>query len=47
MEVLIKYFSDRIDPVERISMGDWIDLRSAEDISLRLGSLPISRWEWG
>ncbi len=37
MEVLIKYFSDRIDPVERISMGDWIDLRSAEDISLKAG----------
>ncbi len=37
MKVCIKYFSDRIDPVERISKGDWIDLRAAEEVTLRAG----------
>lgn len=33
-KVLIKYFTD-ITPIEKISVGDWIDLRAAEDIELK------------
>ena len=32
----IKYFTD-IDKVERISVGNWIDLRSAEDVDIPVG----------
>ena len=34
--IKIKYFSD-IEKIEKISIGDWIDLRAAEDVELRAG----------
>lgn len=34
--IKVKYFSDII-PLEKISIGDWIDLRSAEDVHLNKG----------
>ena len=38
MEVIkIKYFDKDINELEKISMGDWIDLRSAIDIDLKAG----------
>ena len=38
MEVIkIKYFDKDIDKLEKISIGDWIDLRSAIDIDLKAG----------
>ena len=37
LEIKIKYHAD-IDRIEKIPMGDWIDLRTAEDIRLE-------RWE--
>lgn len=35
-KIKIKYFTD-IDPIESISVGDWIDLRCAKDIQLYKG----------
>ena len=32
-KIKIKYFTD-ITPIEKISKGDWVDLRAAEDIEL-------------
>lgn len=32
----IKYFTD-IDPITKTDTGDWIDLRAAEDVSLKAG----------
>ena len=40
MEVKIKYFAD-ITPVEKISKGDWIDLRSAEDVEMKTGEFRL------
>ena len=40
MEIKIKYFSD-IQPIEKIEIGDFIDLRSAEDIDLDAGDFAI------
>ena len=36
LEIKIKYHSD-IEPIKKISQGDWIDLRSAENITMMLG----------
>ena len=38
MVLKVKYFSDEIDRLEYIEgKGDWIDLRSAEEVSLKKG----------
>jgi dUTP pyrophosphatase len=36
MKIKIKYFSD-ISPIEKISVGDWIDLRASETVFLKKG----------
>lgn len=36
-KILIKYFSDDIERLQKISIGDWIDLRAAEDVTIRDG----------
>lgn len=38
MKLKIKYLAD-IEPIERINIGDWIDLRCAETVSLKKGEL--------
>lgn len=38
MNIRIKYHTD-IDKIEKIQKGDWIDLRSAEDITLKKGEI--------
>ena len=40
LEIKIKYFTD-IQPIEKIEKGDFIDLRSAEDIDLDAGDFAI------
>lgn len=40
MNIKIKYFSDII-PVEKISNGDWVDLRAAETVELREGEFKL------
>ena len=40
MEVKIKYFSD-IEKIKKFKYGDWIDLRSAEDVELKAGDFKI------
>jgi dUTP pyrophosphatase len=39
--IKIKYFTDKIDKIEKISIGDWIDLRSAESFSLKQGEFAL------
>lgn len=34
LSIKIKYFTD-IEPVAKIQNGDWVDLRAAEDVSLK------------
>lgn len=38
--IKIKYLA-RITPLEKISVGDWIDLRCAEDIEMKAGEFRI------
>ena len=40
MEIKIKYFSD-VERIEKIENGDWIDLRSAEDVSMKAGEFRL------
>lgn len=39
--IKIKYFDKEIDKIEKISNGDWIDLRSAETIHLKKGEFHL------
>lgn len=36
-KILIKYFNEGINKIEKISIGDWIDLRAAQDIEIEKG----------
>lgn len=40
-KVKIKYFDNKIDKIEKISKGDWIDLRSAETVHLKKGEFHL------
>ena len=40
MKIKIKYHSD-IQPLEKTDKGDWIDLRTAEDVELKAGEFKI------
>ncbi|MGM1044735.1 MAG: dUTP diphosphatase [Bacillota bacterium] len=40
LEIKVKYFSD-VHPLEKISNGDWIDLRSAIDIEMKKGDYAL------
>ncbi len=41
MKVYIKYFTEDVIPVEKISKGDWIDLRAAADVEFRAGEFKL------
>lgn len=41
MNIKIKYFTNDIDKIEKIEKGDWIDLRSAEDVELKAGEFKL------
>lgn len=39
--IKIKYFENEIDRIEKISKGDWIDLRAAETIGIARGTFAL------
>lgn len=41
LKIKIKYFDKKIDKIEKINKGDWIDLRSAETITLKKGEFAL------
>lgn len=41
MEIKIKYFTTDIDKIKQIPNGDWVDLRSAKDVTLKKGEFTI------
>ena len=43
MKVYIKYFDQEITRIEKISQGDWIDLRAAEDVEMKTGEFRFIR----
>ncbi len=36
-KIYIKYFCGGIDKIDKINIGDWIDLRAAEDVDMQAG----------
>lgn len=40
-KILIKYFDSSIDKIKHIDVGDWIDLRAAENIELKTGDFRL------
>ncbi len=40
MKIKIKYFSN-VEPIEKIGVGDWIDLRASETMILRSGEYAL------
>lgn len=40
MEIKIKYFAD-ITPIEKIKVGDWYDLRAAEEVTMKMGEFKL------
>lgn len=43
LKVSVKYFDREITPLEKIAVGDWIDLRAAETVELKQGQQKIIR----
>jgi dUTP pyrophosphatase len=41
MEVLIKYHDKDLGKIEKLPVGDWIDLRSAETVEMEAGQFKI------
>jgi dUTP pyrophosphatase len=41
MKIKVKYIDDEINRIEKFDNGDWIDLRSAEDVELKAGEFKL------
>lgn len=41
MKIKIKYFNDQIERLTKITKGNWIDLRAAEDVTLKKGEFKL------
>ena len=41
MDIKVKYFTDKIDKLEKIEQGDWIDLRLADDVHMDAGEFRL------
>lgn len=39
--IKIKYFNDKVQKLEKITKGNWIDLRAAEDVVLKKGEFKL------
>ena len=37
MDIKVKYFTDKIDKLQKIEQGGWIDLRLADDVHMDAG----------
>ena len=43
LNIKIKYFDQEIEKIQKISVGDWIDLRCAERVELKAGEYKLLR----
>lgn len=43
MEIRLKYFAKDLEPIKKISVGDWIDLRAAERVEMKSGEYRLIR----
>ena len=37
LKIKVKYFDDELERIQKISIGDWIDLRASQDVTLKKG----------
>ena len=42
-KIRVKYFVSGLDPIEKINVGDWIDLRAAERVEMKKGDYYLIR----
>lgn len=40
-QIIIKYHNKDITPISKIAVGDWIDLRAAEDVEIKAGEFKL------
>lgn len=43
MQIKIKYFNDELERLTKITKGNWIDLRAAEEVTLKAGEFKLIR----
>ena len=41
MNIKIKYFTDKVQKLEKIVKGNWIDLRASEDVEMKQGEFKL------
>ena len=41
MEIRVKYLTDSIEPLAQVPGSDWVDLRAAEDVTMRAGEFRL------
>lgn len=41
LKIKVKYLTEGMEPIEKISKGDWIDLRVAEDVKIDSGEYKL------
>lgn len=41
MKIYVKYHNPRLSKLDKLGIGDWIDLRAAEDVQLRSGEFRL------
>jgi dUTP pyrophosphatase len=41
LTIKIKYFDNELPKIEKIEQGDWVDLRTAEDVELKAGEFKL------
>lgn len=41
MKIKVKYFTDKVQKLEKISKGNWIDLRASEDVDMKQGEFKL------
>lgn len=41
LEIRIKYHNEHIPKIKRFDLGDWIDLRAAEDVTMKAGEYQL------
>lgn len=41
MQIKIKYFNNQLEKIQKITQGDWIDLRSSIDCELKAGEFKL------
>lgn len=41
VKIKVKYFTDKVQKLEKISKGNWIDLRASEDVEMKQGEFKL------